>query len=162
MRRLGTLVALVLVLPACGGDPPRGPSSELLIVVNAPLSRSQNGADQRLVMLATAFATGPRILLVDEPSSGMSGPDAERASEVLRRMAQAGTTLLLVEHNLQLVRTLAHRVSVLDAGNVIARGTPAEVARRRVVLDAYLGADWEELSRRSSTSTGPGAGSPGG
>jgi len=98
-----------------------------------------SGADQRLLMLATAFAASPVVLLVDEPSSGMSAPAVARLLEVLRRFASGGMTLVVVEHNLRLVRSLADRVTVLDAGRVIAEGSPDEVASDQAVREAYLG-----------------------
>ena len=98
-----------------------------------------SGADQRLLMLATAFAASPRVLLVDEPSAGMSAPAVARLLMVLRRFADSGTTLVVVEHNLRLVRSLAGRVTVLDAGRVIAVGSPDEVAANAAVREAYLG-----------------------
>lgn len=100
---------------------------------------SLSGADQRLLMLVTAFAAAPSVLLVDEPSAGMSASAVARLSAVLRLFADAGTTLLVVEHNLRLVRTLARRVTVLDAGRVIAEGSPDEVALDPAVREAYLG-----------------------
>jgi branched-chain amino acid transport system ATP-binding protein len=100
---------------------------------------SLSGADQRLLMLATAFAASPSVLLVDEPSAGMAAPAVARLLAVLRLFASAGTTLVVVEHNLRLVRTLARRVTVLDAGRVIAEGSPDEVALDPAVRVAYLG-----------------------
>ena len=107
-----------------------------------------NGAEQRLVMLATAYASGPRLMLVDEPSSGLSGPDAQRVTDLLLVLRSSGATILLVEHNLQVVRAVADVVTVLDAGSIIAQGTPGQVARRRVVLDAYLGDAASQLAPR--------------
>jgi ABC-type branched-subunit amino acid transport system ATPase component len=98
-----------------------------------------SGAEQRLLMLATAFAASPRVLLIDEPSAGMSAPAVARLLMVLRRFAASGTTLVVVEHNLRLVRSLADRVTVLDAGRVIAVGSPDEVAADAAVRQAYLG-----------------------
>jgi branched-chain amino acid transport system ATP-binding protein/branched-chain amino acid transport system permease protein len=103
------------------------------------LASSLSGADQRLLMLATAFAASPSVLLVDEPSAGMSAPAVARLLAALRMFAGTGTTLVVVEHNLRLVRTLARRVTVLDAGRVIAEGSPNEVASNPAVREAYLG-----------------------
>jgi branched-chain amino acid transport system permease protein len=99
-----------------------------------------NGADQRLLMLATALGSRPGILLLDEPSSGMSLEETERLSDLLRDLRARGFGLLLVEHNLPLVRTVADRVTVLDAGRIIAAGTPDEVVADPAVREAYLGA----------------------
>jgi ABC-type branched-subunit amino acid transport system ATPase component len=94
---------------------------------------------QRLLMLAAASATGGSILLVDEPTAGSSAGEAALVIAQLRRLRDAGFGLLVVEHNLGVVRSLADRVIVLDAGRVIADGTPDEVAADAAVRDAYLG-----------------------
>ena len=98
-----------------------------------------SGADQRLLMLASALATGPRVLLVDEPSAGAGPLDLQRLAEVLAALREAGLTILVVEHNLRLVRSIADEVVVLDAGARLAAGTPDEVARDPAVRAAYLG-----------------------
>ena len=100
---------------------------------------SLSGADQRLLMLASALATGPRVVLVDEPSAGAGPLELQRLTRVLARLRQAGLTILVVEHNLRLVRSIADEVVVLDAGARLAAGTPDEVARDPAVRAAYLG-----------------------
>ena len=97
------------------------------------------GAEQRLLMLATAYATRPRMLLMDEPSSGLSPADAERLATILAGLRDRGVTLLLVEHNVGLVWKLADRVTVLDYGRVIAEGSPRDIAADPEVQRAYLG-----------------------
>jgi ABC-type branched-subunit amino acid transport system ATPase component len=94
---------------------------------------------QRLLMLAAASTTGTSILLVDEPTAGSSVGEAALVIAQLRRLRDEGFGLLVVEHNLGVVRSLADRVIVLDAGRVIADGTPDEVAADDAVRDAYLG-----------------------
>jgi ABC-type branched-subunit amino acid transport system ATPase component/ABC-type branched-subunit amino acid transport system permease subunit len=98
-----------------------------------------SGADQRTLMLATALSARPRVLLLDEPSAGMSVQEFAKLLEILEQLRSGGMTLLIVEHNLRLVRSLAGRVTVLDAGAVIAEGIPDEVARDPDVVRAYLG-----------------------
>ena len=98
-----------------------------------------SGGDQRLLMIAMAYASGPGVLLLDEPSAGMSLEHAERLVDALRRLAATGLSMLIVEHNLRLVRYLATRVTVLDAGIVIAEGDVSAVAGDPTVREAYLG-----------------------
>jgi branched-chain amino acid transport system permease protein len=97
------------------------------------------GSEQRLVMLAAALATRPRVLLVDEPSAGASPADVARIAGVLRGLRADGLALVVVEHNLRLVRRVADRVVVLDAGRTLASGPPDEVAADPSVRAAYLG-----------------------
>ena len=97
------------------------------------------GSEQRLLMIASALATEPRILLLDEPSAGASSADLERLVRVLARLRSDGFAVLAVEHNLRLVRRVADEVVVLHAGAPLASGTPDEVARDSAVRAAYLG-----------------------
>ncbi|MEV6570774.1 ABC transporter ATP-binding protein [Streptomyces sp. NPDC051577] len=95
----------------------------------------------RMVELARAVADRPRVLLLDEPASGMSAPERERLAAVVRRLAEEeGCAVLLVEHNVAFVMELCARVVVLDLGTVLAQGTAAEVRADRRVREAYLGA----------------------
>ncbi|MFJ6792854.1 ABC transporter ATP-binding protein [Streptomyces sp. NPDC091268] len=95
----------------------------------------------RMVELARALADPPRVLLLDEPASGMSAPERERLAAVVRRLAaEEGCAVLLVEHNVAFVMDLCTRVVVLDLGTVLAEGTAAEVRANPLVREAYLGA----------------------
>ena len=94
---------------------------------------------QRVLMIAAAYATHAPVLLVDEPTAGASPDDATRMIELLSDLRAEGLALLVVEHNLQVVRRLADRVIVLDAGRVIADGHPDDVAADERVRAAYLG-----------------------
>ncbi len=95
----------------------------------------------RLVELGRALATRPRVLLLDEPSSGLDADETAALTELLRSLqAELDLSLVLVEHNVDMVLGLAHRVTVLDFGQVIADGTPAEVRASEAVQTAYLGA----------------------
>jgi branched-chain amino acid transport system permease protein len=98
-----------------------------------------SGTEQRFVMLAAACASFPRLLLLDEPSAGMSRMELERLVEVIRQLRFEGVAIVLVEHNLRLVRLLADRITVLDAGRIVAEGTPDEISRDQAVIEAYLG-----------------------
>jgi branched-chain amino acid transport system ATP-binding protein len=93
----------------------------------------------RLVELARALATRPKVLLLDEPAAGQDTDETERFSEVLRDLANDGLAILLVEHDMELVMNVCHKVVVLDYGRVICSGTPAEVRADPNVQAAYLG-----------------------
>src|SRR5512133_3150375 len=95
--------------------------------------------EQRLLMLASALATEPRVLLLDEPAAGGSSAELDRLAVLLRELRDSGLALLVIEHNLRFVRRVADEVTVLEAGRRIASGTLAEVAADDAVKMAYLG-----------------------
>ncbi len=98
-----------------------------------------SGHEQRLLMLASALATEPRVLLLDEPAAGASSVELDRLAELLQELRGKGLALLLIEHNLRFVRRVADEVTVLAAGRRIAFGTLAEVTANADVRTAYLG-----------------------
>ena len=95
--------------------------------------------DRRVLMLAAAVAPQPSVLLVDELSAGAGHGELPRLAEAIESLRARGLAILLVEHNLRLVRAVASRVTVLDAGVTIATGTPDEVAADPAARAAYLG-----------------------
>ena len=94
----------------------------------------------RLVEIARALATKPRLLLLDEPASGLSDIESEHLGRLLRSLADEGLGVLLVEHDMDLVMRVCDHIFVLDLGVIIADGTPAEIRSNDRVLEAYLGA----------------------
>jgi branched-chain amino acid transport system ATP-binding protein len=96
-------------------------------------------SQRRLVALAAALATEPQVLLVDELAAGAGADELEAVAAAVERIRERGVAVLVVEHNLRLVRRVADRVLVLGAGAVVAEGSAAEVAASGVVQEAYLG-----------------------
>ena len=95
---------------------------------------------QRALGVAVAFAAEPKLLLLDEPFTGMNPEETRRMMEIARKVRDRGVTLLLVEHDMQAVMGLCDRITVLNFGTLLAEGTPEEVRRHPEVVEAYLGA----------------------
>ena len=93
---------------------------------------------QRLLELAMGIVQRPRLLILDEPTQGLSEGEIEAFQDLIRDLAQE-TTILLIEHNMRVVMALADRITVLDAGRVLAEGTPEEIHANAAVQAAYLG-----------------------
>jgi branched-chain amino acid transport system ATP-binding protein len=119
---------------------------DVLFYVNLHSLRNRSASGlpygtQKRVELARALVSGPRLLLLDEPAGGLSHHEVEQLGMFIRRMRDDfELTVLLVEHHMGLVMSVADRVHVLDFGKKIAEGTPSEVQANEAVVEAYLGA----------------------
>jgi branched-chain amino acid transport system ATP-binding protein len=119
---------------------------ELTDAADLPADTLSYGQQRRLE-IARALATEPRLLLLDEPSAGMNTRETEELMEMIVRIRSRGITVLLIEHDMNLVMGICERIVVLDHGRKIAEGTPAEIRNNEEVIEAYLGRedDYEDM-----------------
>ena len=99
---------------------------------------------QKNLEIARAMATRPELLLLDEPASGLNTQELDQLSQRVLRMRDMGITVVLIEHKMDVVMNISHKIMVLNFGECIAFGTPEEISADQQVIEAYLGKEDEE------------------
>jgi branched-chain amino acid transport system ATP-binding protein len=151
--RAGLLAAMF------GGKTKVREDDQSIVLINTILSSLELGdaadlpadtlsyGQQRRLEIARALATEPKLLLLDEPSAGMNTRETEKLMEMIVRIRSRGITVLLIEHDMNLVMGICEKIVVLDHGRKIAEGTPGEIRDNEEVIEAYLGRedDYEDM-----------------
>ncbi|HCJ66643.1 MAG TPA: ABC transporter ATP-binding protein [Elusimicrobia bacterium] len=124
----------------------QGKAKELLDFVGLlskgnELARNLPYGDQRRLEIARALATEPKLLLLDEPTAGMNPVEAKELMSLIKKIREQGVTVLLIEHQMEVVMNISERIIVLNYGEKIAEGKPEEIQQNSLVIDAYLGTE---------------------
>jgi len=146
--RAGDTLRRMVFLPSARVDEAKARGAALKLLTRVGLSeRAEHRVsglsygDQRRVEIARALASSPRLVLLDEPTAGMNAAEVQAVASVIRQVASEGQSVVLVEHNVQLVMQVCDRITVLNFGKVIAHGEPRQVSSHPEVIAAYLGSD---------------------
>ena len=107
-------------------------------------------AMRKRLELAKALAMNPRLLCLDEVNAGLNSAEVEQAMALIRRIAQSGVTIVLIEHLMKVVMAVCSRIVVLQNGALIAEGAPAEIVANPRVVEAYLGKKYAQTARSAS------------
>jgi branched-chain amino acid transport system ATP-binding protein len=110
----------------------------LLPRLNQP-ARELSYANRRRLEIARALASGPRLILLDEPTAGMNPHETQQVVDLIRLIRNRGHSVLVIEHKMKVVMTVSDRIVVLDHGEKIAEGPPSDIAVNPTVIEAYMG-----------------------
>ena len=146
--RPGDTLRRMLFLPSARADEAKSREAALQLLSRVGLRERAHHrvsglsyGDQRRVEIARALASSPRLVLLDEPTAGMNAAEVQAVATVIRQVASTGQSVVLVEHNVQLVMQVCDRITVLNFGKVITHGEPRHVSSHPEVIAAYLGSE---------------------
>lgn len=113
------------------------------------ISLNLSHGEKRKLEIAIMLASDPQLLLLDEPTAGMSSEQVPALLEIIQKIREIGNkTIILVEHRMDMVMSISDRISVMHLGNLLAEGTPREIANKQSVQDAYLGALYGKITQK--------------